>query len=407
MTSSERPAPPVGPLDGIRVLDAGQVIAGPMVGQLLGDFGAEVIKIEDPENGDPYRRFGPSKNDVPLGWSVLGRNKKSVTLNLRDPRGIEIFRDLVTHVDVVIQSFRPSTVQRYGLTYDDLAALNPGVVVLLVSGFGQTGPYRDRPGFGTLIEAMSGYADITGEADGPPTLPQFALADNVAALYGAFGILNALYWRDAKGGAIGQLIDLSLLEPLVSILGPIATLYDQLGVKLQRTGSRIWANAPRNVYRAADGRWIAIAASVQQIAARCFAAIGKPELIDDPRFATAADRVRNVELVDEIVGAWVAERRSEEALETMLAHDVAAAPVMDIAALMDDPQARARGTFTSVLDPDLGPIAMQDVVPRLSHTPGAVTTTGPRLGQHNLEVYGQLLGFDAARIEALRADRVL
>ena len=403
----DRAAAGPGALVGLRVLDAGQVIAGPMVGQLLGDFGAEVIKIEEPGAGDPYRRFGPSKDGVPLGWTVLARNKKSITLNLRAPRGIALFRQLVGHVDVVIQSFRPSTVERCGLTYEELSALNPRVVVLYVSGFGQNGPYRDRPGFGTLIEAMSGYADLTGAQDGPPTLPQFALADGVAALYGAFAVMNALYWRDSGGGQLGQAIDLSLLEPLASILGPLATFHEQIGLTLTRMGSRNWANAPRNVYAASDGKWIAIAASVQQIAARCFAAVGRPELIEDPRFATAADRLAHVDEVDEIIGAWVGARSSEEALKVLQANDVAAAPVMDIEALMADPHVRARGMFTQVTDPDLGPVSMQDVVPAMSRTPGRITAGGPRVGQHNAEVYGSLLGLTEADLQVLRDDHVI
>jgi formyl-CoA transferase len=280
-------------------------------------------------------------------------------------------------------------------------------VVLYVSGFGQSGPYRDRPGFGTLIEAMSGYADLTGQQDGPPTLPQFALADSVAALYGAFGVMNALYWRDAGGGGVGQAIDLSLLEPLTSILGPLPIFHEQLGLTLTRMGSRNWANAPRNVYQAGDGKWIAIAASVQQIAARCFAAVGRPELIEDPRFATAARRLENVDEVDEIIGAWVGARSSDEALKVMLEHDVAAAPVMDVAALMADPHVRARGMFTQVADPDLGPVSMQSVIPALSRTPGKIAWGGPRPGQHNAEVYSSLLSLTEADLQALRDEHVI
>ena len=395
------------PLEGIRVLDAGQVVAGPFVAQLLADFGAEVIKVEQPGRGDPYRFYGPRKNGVPLGWKVLARNKKSITLDLGRPRGQSLFRSLAQQSDVVIQSFRPPTLERYGLTYERLAAQNPRLVVVLVSGFGQTGPYRERPGFGTLVEAMSGYAELTGEPDGPPTLPQFALADGVAALYGAFGVMNALYWRDAGGGGLGQCIDLSLLEPLFSILGPLATLYDQLGIQLRRTGSRIYANAPRNVYPTRDGRWIAIAASTEAIARRCFAAIGRPELAEDPRFATSQARVENVDEVDAIVGEWLAQRTLTEAMEVFDRHAVSAAPVMGVADLVADPHVQAREMIRTVEDAELGPVRMQGVLPPLSLTPGSIRGTGPRLAEHNDEVYGGLLGLSDAERTELRVEGVI
>jgi len=240
---------------------------------------------------------------------------------------------------------------------------------VLVSGFGQTGPYRDRAGFGTLAEAMSGFAAMTGEADGPPLLPQFPLADGVAALFAAFGTMNALYWRDAQGSGRGQLIDVSLIEPLFSLLGPIATNFDQLGELPARLGSRNAVNAPRNVYRAKDDRWIAIAASVQEIARRCFAAIGRPELIDDPRFATAKDRVTHVEQVDDIVAGWVSERTRDEALSTLLDTGVAAAAVMDVRDLFDDPHIAARDMIPAVEHHHLGSVRMHGVVPRMSGSP--------------------------------------
>ena len=395
------------PLEGIRVIDAGQVVAGPFLAQLLGDFGAEVIKVEPPNGGDPGRLYGPSKDGVPLLLAFHSRNKRSITLDLREPRGADVLRRLCATSDVLIQSFRPQTVERYGLGYSALAEVNDRLVVVYVTGFGLTGPYAERPGFGTLIEAMSGFAHLTGEPDGPPTLPQFALADSVAALYGAFGVMSALYWRDALGGGRGQYIDLSLLEPLFGILGAQATLYDQLGIVAQRTGSRIFANAPRNVYRASDGKWLAVAASVQQVARRCFEAIGRPELFEDPRFATAKARVENVDEVDAIVGGWVAGRTRDEALAILLEHDVSAAPVLDIADFVIDPHVRAREVVATVDDPDLGPVLMQGVVPRLSHTPGRVVSTGPRLGEHNDEVYRGLLGMSEQELEGLRRDGVV
>jgi crotonobetainyl-CoA:carnitine CoA-transferase CaiB-like acyl-CoA transferase len=395
------------PLAGVRVLDAGQVIAGPFVGQLLGDFGADVIKIERPGAGDPYRLYGPRKDGVALGWASMARNKRSVSLDLGKPAGIDLFKELARTCDVVIQSFRPSTTERYGLTYDDLAAINPRLIVVLVSGFGQTGPYRDRAGFGTLAEAMSGFAAMTGEADGPPLLPQFPLADSVAALYAAFGTMNALYWRDARGSGRGQLIDVSLIEPLFSVLGPIATNFDQLDELPQRLGSRNGVNAPRNVYRAKDGRWIAIAASVQEIARRCFAAIGRPELIEDPRFATAKDRVAHVEEVDSIVADWVADRTREEALSTLVDAGVAAAAVMDVRDLFEDPHVEARDMIPRVEHKQLGSVRMHGVVPRLSGSPGAIRSPGPEVGEHTDEVLRELLDISDERLAQLRADQII
>ena len=398
---------PTLPLSGIRVLDAGQVVSGPFLAQLLGDFGADVIKIEHPRGGDPYRRYGPNKNGIPLGWKTLARNKRSITLNLADPQGLMLFKELTKAADVVVQSFRPETVKRYGLTYEALSAVNPRVIVVLVSGFGQFGPYAERPGFGTLAEAMSGYAAVTGQPNGPPTLPSFALADSIAALYGAMGTLNALYWRDALGGGVGQLIDVSLLESLFGIFGPQVVHFDQLGRIPKRTGSRNNANAPRNVYQTKDGRWVAIAASVQDIARRAFEAIGQPELINDPRFATSSDRVANMDEVDRIFGDWVAQRNRDEVMEILLRHGVAAAPVFNISDLMADRQMAARNAIRTIEDSELGPMRLPAVFPLLSRTPGEIRSTGPMLGAHNHEVYVDILGLSESELARLSSNGVI
>ncbi len=380
------------PLSGIRVIDAGQVVCGPMVAMLLGDFGAEVIKVEHPGSGDAYRTFSLRKNGVPLAWKVLGRNKKSVTLNLGNPAGADVFKRLVKHADVAIESFRPGTLERWGLGYEELNEVNPKLILARVSGFGQFGPYKSRPGFGSLAEAMSGFADMNGQPDGPPTMPGFALADSTAALYGALGVMYALYQRDAQGGGAGQYIDLAILEPLFSILGPRATLYDQLGVVPRRMGSRATTSSPRNIYATNDEGWVMISGSVQSIAERTFTAMGQPELIQDPRFATNEARVANAEEVDRVVGEWVGQRSRDEAMEVLLRHEVAAIPVMNIEDLMGDPHMIARETITTVEDDELGPIKMQTVLPRLSRTPGRIDHAGPKLAEHNAEIYGGLLG---------------
>lgn len=395
------------PLAGLRVIDAGQVVAGPLVGQILGDFGAEVIKIEHPQGGDPYRLYTPAKNDIRLGWLSMARNKRSVTLNLQTREGVELLRELAADADVVIESFKPSTSDRLGLSYDDFAAVNPRIIVVQISGFGQTGPYRDRPGFGTLAEAMSGFAEINGDDGGAPLLPQFPLADSIAALYAVVGVLTAIYERDIVGSGVGQLVDVSLIEPLFSVLGPIATVYDQLGEKPKRLGSRNPANAPRNLYKTKDGGYIAIAASVQDMARRCFEAVGQPELIDDPRYSTAAARVEHVEEVDGIVGAWVSERTRDEALDVLAQYEVAAAPVFDIVDLCEDPHVLARDMIHTAHHETLGAVRMHGVVPRLSRTPGSIRSVGPTLGEQTDDVLGKLLGLSTEALARLRTDGVI
>lgn len=396
------------PLEGITVVDCGQVIAGPTVAALLGDFGAEVIKVEDPRGGDQLRQFGRERDGVSLHSKLISRNKKSITVNLRDERGQALLCRLIAAVeaDVLVESFRPGTLERWNLGSDRLKAIRPELVLVRVSGFGQTGPYRNRPGFGTLAEAMSGFAHVTGEANGPPTLPPFALADHVAALYGALGALVSLYLRDACGRGEGQEIDVSLLESLFSALGIYLVEYDQLGIVPQRQGNRT-ASAPRNTYPTADGRWIAVAGSTQSITARLFRAIGRPELEHDPRFRSNRDRLQNVEELDRIVTEWVSARSQREAIETLLAADVAAAPVMDVRDLATDPHLAAREAIAIVADEQLGTIRLPNVQPRLAETPGAVRHAGPAAGAHTTEILRERLGLNAAEIEHLQEQEVV
>lgn len=395
------------PLSGVTVIDCGQVVAGPMIATLLGDFGAEVIKVENPLGGDQMRYFGRQKNGIPLHWQLLGRNKKSITLALSKPPGQELFLKLVeaTKADVVIESFRPGTFDKWNLSFERLRAANKGVSLVHVSGFGQSGPYRDRPGFGTLAEAMSGFANAVGPADGPPSLPPFPLADSVAALYAALGVMVTLYNRDVDNGA-GQCLDVSLLEPLFSLLGPHLVEYDQLGLVTTRNGNRT-GSAPRNTYLTRDNRWIAIAGSTQSIAARLFQAIGKPELIEDPRFSSNPKRVQNVEELDQIVGAWVAKFTQSEAIDLLIRAEVAVAPILDIKDLAADPQLKHRGAIATVNDPELGPVRMPNVLPALSDTPGAIRSSAPKLGQHNWDVYHRILGLSEQELEAFHAEGII
>lgn len=371
-------------LQDIKVIDIATLFAGPMAATMLGDFGADVIKIEHPKNGDPVRTHGSSKNGVGLWWKMLSRNKKSVTLYLGSPEGQEIFKKLVKDADVVIENFRPGTLEKWGLGYDELVKINPKLVLARVTGFGQIGPYANRPGFGTLAEAMSGFASITGTADGPPTLPPFGLADGISALTTAYAIMTALHARTITGK--GQVIDLAIIEPILTVLGPQVIAYDQLGEIQERRGNRSSNNAPRNTYITADGKWVAISTSAQAIAERVMHLVGRPELIAEPWFASGAERAKHADELDEAVGGWIAQRNRDEVMAEFEAAQAAVAPIYDITDIFKDEQFAALGTIKTVQDEELGPIKFQNVLFRLSDTPGAINTAGPSLGKHTKEV---------------------
>src|SRR5260221_438751 len=389
-----------GPLAGVRVLDASTGLAGPLCAQILGDFGADVIKIEHPARGDSIRGHGPSKDGVPLWWKMLGRNKRCVGLYLGDPDGAEIFLKLVANADVVVENFRPGTLERWGVGYDRMREVNPGVILVRVTGFGQTGPYAQRPGFGTLAESMSGFAAITGEPDGPPTLPPFGLADSIAGIAAANAALMALFNRDARGGE-GQQIDLAILEPIVTALGPQPTVFDQLGALQPRTGNRSDSNAPRNAYKTKDGAWVAISTSATSIAERVMVLVGHPEVIDEPWFATGQGRVGHGDELDAYVAEWIAQRTRDEVVDAFDAAEAAIAPIYDVRDLMEDPQVIARDIITTVQDEDLGPLRMQNVLFRMSSTPGEIRHTGRALGADTDDVLSSV-GVDAARLAELR-----
>jgi crotonobetainyl-CoA:carnitine CoA-transferase CaiB-like acyl-CoA transferase len=374
-------------LAGLRVLDVSTLFAGPLAATMLGDFGAEVIKIEHPK-GDPVRYHGASKDGVGLWGKVVGRNKRGITLYLGSPEGQEVFRRLVASADVVIENFRPGTLERWGLGYDELSRINPGLVLVRVTGFGQFGPYSGRPGFGTLAEAMSGFAAITGEPDGPPTLPPFGLADGIAALAAAFATMTALRARDTTGR--GQVVDLAIIEPILTLLGPQPTVYDALGQIQPRTGNRSANNAPRNTYRTRDGRWVAVSTSAQSIAERVMHLVGRPELVDEPWFASGAERAKHADELDEAVGSWIAERDRDEVVRAFEEAHAAVAPIYDVRDVMADPQFAALGSLVRVADPELGSVLMQNVLFRLSETPGEIRSAGPSIGQHTEEVLGEL-----------------
>ena len=390
------------PLSGLRVVDLSRLVAGNMVSLQLADHGAEVIKIEDPARGDPLRAWRTEGHS--LHWKVYARNKKSLALDVRHQDGLAILADLIAASDVLIENFRPGTLEAMGLAPATLHARNPKLIIVRVSGFGQDGPYRERPGFGTLVEGMSGFAAMNGFADREPVLPPLALADMVAGLYGAFAVMIAR--REVEAGRPGQVIDLPLLDPMVSILGPQAAMFQVSGEIPPRTGSRSNTTSPRNVFRTKDGRYIAISASIQAMAERLLRTIGREDMIADPRFANNTARVANAAECEAPIAAFIAARDSAEVLAIFEKAEITAAPVYDIDQLIDDPHVAEREILVELPDADLGHVAMHAVVPRLAATPGAIRTPAPRLGEHTDEVL-RMLGRSEAEIERLRVAKAI
>ncbi|MEX2973375.1 CaiB/BaiF CoA transferase family protein [Streptomyces sp. C184] len=397
----DRPeASAVGPLTGLRVLDLATLFAGPLAATLLGDFGAEVIKVEHPHRPDPSRGHGPSKDGIGLWWKLLGRNKKAMTLDLSHQGGRDVLLRLAAGADAVIENFRPGTLERWGLGWDELSAVNPRLVLARVTGFGQFGPYARRPGFGTLAEAMSGFAAMTGEPDGPPTLPPFGLADAIAALGTSYAVMAALHARAASGR--GQVIDMALIEPMLTVLGPQPLWYDQLGHVQPRTGNRSANVAPRNTYRTADGSWVAVSTSAESVAERVMRLVGRPEVIGEPWFATGAGRAEHADELDAPVADWIARHDRAEVMAAFEKAEAAVAPIYDIREVMTDPQYQALGSITEVPDDELGTVRMQNVLFRLSETPGAIRWAGRPHGADTDEVLTSL-GLTGPEIDGLRA----
>ena len=418
-----------GPLEGLKVLDLATIVAGGTATSLLADFGAEVIKVEQPQGGDPLRNWGPfyppereddSRSDevtedttrvtgerVSLWWKTHSRNKKSVTLDLRVPQGQGILKELASKADALVEGFRPGTMERWGLGPDDLAQVNPGLVVVRYSGFGQTGPYKDRPGFGTIAECMSGVVGMTGFVDGPPVLPPIPMADEVAGTFGAMATMMALYHRDALGGRRGQVIDVSLFEPLFRLCIPHVTMYDLLKIVRERVGNDFPDAAPRSLYRTSDGRWLGLSATSQRTWEALVKAMDLPKLLDDPLLKDNAIRVANVEHLNRALQAWMGTRTLQEVMDTLIPTGGVVGPVYDFAQIVEDPHYLAREDIVEIEDPDLGRTKMMGVVPKFSETPGRVSHAGPRLGQHNAQVYGEWLDYDEARLAQLAQDGVI
>jgi formyl-CoA transferase len=375
-----------GTLEGVRVLDLSRLFAGNLLTQVLGDFGAEVIKVEPPA-GDTLRAWQTA--GVATHWKIFARNKKSLCLELRKPEARELLLKLVPSAAIFSESFRPGTLEAMDLGPERLLAANPKLVIVRISGWGQDGPYRRRPGFGTLIEGMSGFAAINGFADREPVLPPMYLADGIAGLYGAAAVMIALREAEKKGGR-GQVIDLPLLDPLFAIVGPQAANYRLTGDVKPRTGSRSTNTAPRNVYRCKDGRYVGLSASTQKMAERTFRAIGREDLVNDPRYRTNAERVKHAEELDAIIGAFIAQRTQAENVEFFEKAEVTIGPIYDVTQIVEDPHILERELLADYPDADMGQFPMHHVVPRLMGTPGSIRTPAPRLGQHNRELLAEL-----------------
>ena len=392
------------PLQSVRVIDASTILAGPLCCQILGDFGADVIKVEHPTRGDAMRGHGPQKDGIPLWWKEISRNKRAVGLDLGNGQGADVFKRLAASADIVVENFRPGTMERWGIGPDTLLQNNPGLIMVRLTGFGQTGPYAHRPGFGTLAEAMSGFAHLTGPADAPPTLPAFGLADSLCGIAAANAALMALRAREVLGLG-GQVVDMSILEPIMTAVGPSPTAYQQLGVVGERHGNRSENNAPRNTYKTADGHWVAVSTSAQQIAERVMALIGHEEVAREPWFASGRARAQHADQLDKLLGDWIAERDRRTVLDEFEKAGAAVAPVYNARDIVEDPHIRQTGMLVEVEDEDLGPLLMHNVMWRMSATPGRIRFTGRGLGADTDAVLEEV-GYSPAQVDALRKQGV-
>lgn len=392
-----------GPLSGLRVLDLSIIVAGGTASSLLADFGAEVVKIERPGTGDPLRNWGPFANGVSLWWKVHSRNKKSITLNLGVPEGQNLLKELAAKTDILIEGFRPGAMERWGLGPDDLQAVNPKLVMLRYSGFGQSGPYKDRPGFGTIAECMSGFVGMTGFQDTPPVLPPIPLADEIAGVFGAMAGMMALYHRDASinSSAKGQVVDVSLFEPLFRLCIPHITMFDMLGINRERVGNDFPDAAPRSLYKTADNQWLGLSATSQSTFEGLAKAMGMEELLERTEFKDNAARLENRESLNDELNSWLGQRNLKETMDQLIPAGGVVGPVYDAAQIMEDPHFHSRQDIIDIDDPELGQTKMLGVVPKFSETPGAVEHAGPKVGEHNRHIYSSWLGLDEEKLTEL------
>jgi len=403
---------PRGPLTGLRVLDLGTRIGAPFAATLLGDLGAEVIKVELPRQGDFMRTIGPFVDGYSLFWAVEGRGKKSITCDLRKPAGQALLKRLVVLADVVVENFQPGTLESWGLGYDALAAINPAVILTRVSVYGQTGPYRDRPGLDRNGIAMGGLLYITGYPDRPPVRPGVIVSDYLTGVFNAFAIVSALYERDRRARETGapprgQWIELSLYESILRIMEHTLAAYDRLGVVREREGNRLKNSAPLDNWETKDGKYIAIIAAGDGLFPRLARAMGREDLLREPRFATMARRAEHSDEINAMVAAWCRTRTVAEIQETLVRHEVPFGVAYSVADIFGDPHVQARANIATVDDPVIGPVRMQGVYPAFSRTPGAIQAGAPRLGEHNDEIYTKLLGLTTEELAILARDGVI
>ena len=394
------------PLEGLRILDLATMMAAPWAATFLADYGADVLKIEHPKTGDHARQFGLSKDGEPVFWKTLARNKRSITLDLKRSAGQDILKKLVQESDVLIENFRPGVLEGWGIGYDALARENEKLIMLSVTGYGQDGPYASRAGFGTLIEAMSGFAYSNGHPESPPTLPAIPLADGVAGVFGALSVMMAVYERDVAGSGRGQHIDMSLFEPLARLMEGHVLEYSALGLVRERLGNSSLTSAPRNAYRAGDGKWLALSASAPTVFERLMQAIGRPELTNDPRFATNHDRITHRDELDAVLEAWISERSRDEVVKVLSEGGAAVGPIYSVAELLEDPHVQARASFETHTDPVLGEVTVPSVVAKFSRTPGKVRHLGQAKGAATDEVLREL-GYTEDDIARFRKDEVV
>lgn len=387
--TNERAPKPQGPLVGLRVLDVGMVFAGPLVATNLADLGADVIKVEHPK-GDQTRNIGRFKDGEGLWWRVAARNKRVMAADISKPEGAAIVRELAKTADVIIENFRPGRFASWGLDYESLARENPGLVMLHISGYGQNGPYKHKPGMGTLAEAFSGFAMVTGEADRPPTLPQFPFADGVASMMGAYAVMAALWARERNGGK-GDEVDLNLYEPMLALMGPMVIDYDQLGHIARRRGNRSTWSVPRNSYRSKDDKWVSVSSAANSIAIRMFRAIGRDDMADDPTLQTNPDRVKRLEECDGAIAKWVSEHTFDEVIRQFEKYEVVAGPIYDVEQLVNDPQVMHNESIVSMPDEALGTVRVQNIIPRFRRAPARMRWVGKhRVGLDTRDVLGEL-----------------
>lgn len=396
------------PLAGVRIIELGSFIAGPFLTRLLADFGAEVIKIELPGQGDAIRKWGTKvEKDKSLWWAIQSRNKKCITLNLKSDKGQQMAKDLCKSADIVVENFRPGTLEKWGLGYDQLKEINKKIIMVRISGYGQDGPYKDRAGFGSVGEAMGGLRYVTGYPDRPPTRVGISIGDSLSSLFGALGAVMALFHQVKNGDKEGQLIDVALYESVFAVMENAIAEYHKYGITKERTGSILPKVAPSNAYQTKDEKWVIIAANADNLFRRLAVAIGKPEWNEDPRFATHTARGEHQAVLDVLIGEWARTKTSDEVLELMAENGVPSGPIYSMADIPNDPQYQYRGMIQSMVDPELGEVHMPGIIPKMSATPGQIKWTGPVLGEHNEQVYNEILNISPEEYAKLKEDGIV